>query len=713
MKHFSYVVAIAFLCIAHQVTIAQTVQEYEQLKVSMWDDPDFKSTEVPEKWNNESAVILAKSYLYEVKKEVFLNYIYENIYLHKRIKLLDKAAINEFSEYSFQDDYKNSDYWTSTENMDVNVGIKVIKPSGEENIIDINSAVVKEIKEGINKRQYKKIAIPNLEVGDILDYFYVSKNTYVQQQIKFLNPVLYPLVEEYPIVNQTFNVHTLRQIYFNSKSINGAPQLKQVDKDELTTYSLTDNDREKADIGLWEYPYRIYPTIKFQAFYIKDMALGYLGFMPFFLKEKKMNNSTVDLNHIDELVRGIYNTSGIYNAYTVKETNKYLKSNFDKKTPTDTIVKYAFYYLRKNAHYDGHNETILNLSKVLENRDIKHNIVLTIPNYISDISDLILPVEVNYLIKVKSNPDYFIGDFSSNAIFKSISKEYQGNNAFEVNNPNLVSSIQFKKIVIPTDSISDNYEIATIHANFSKTNFDTLLVTIDKSITGETRNGDLSLVVTNAEYAKEVNNVFQKKKSTTKTKTASELKAEKDYRTEYEQQQKDCIESLRKKYRDEFNENDDFKIDSFKLKQIGLWDYDPELKYSISFKLGNITKSIGQNYMISVGRLIMEQLELTKKDIDRKTDIYSPYPRQYDFNVILEIPSGYTVKGLEKLNVNITNETGGFISEARLENNHLIVNVKKYYLHNFEKVTEWPKMVEFIEGAYNFTQQNILLEKIN
>jgi len=113
-----------------------------------------------------------------------------------------------------------------------------------------------------------------------------------------------------------------------------------------------------------------------------------------------------------------------------------------------------------------------------------------------------------------------------------------------------------------------------------------------------------------------------------------------------------------------------------------------------------------------VGKVIPKQLELNKNDIDRKVDVYAPYPRAFEYKISIEIPSSYRIKGIEKLNYNIVNPTGGFISKADIQNNILTINVKKYYINQFEKVTEWPKMVEFIEAAYNFTQQNILLEKI-
>ena len=185
MKTLKTIAVLISLSLSFSNAGAQSNQIYEKLKASLWGDPDFKTTEIPEKWKDESAVILAKSYEYEVKKEFFLNYVYENITLHKRVKLLDKAAINEFSELSFENDYKNTSFWSSYELKDVYFGIKVIKTTGKQNIIDIKDAVVKSIKEGLNKHEYQKIAIPDLEPGDIVDYFYVSRIRMSSRMLKY------------------------------------------------------------------------------------------------------------------------------------------------------------------------------------------------------------------------------------------------------------------------------------------------------------------------------------------------------------------------------------------------------------------------------------------------------------------------------------------------------------------------------------------------
>ena len=121
--------------------------------------------EVPEKWNKQSVVILHHAIEIELYKErknriglAFLN--------HYRLKLQDEAALTDFSEMYFSDESHSNNRSYKGENRIR--GIKIIKPDGREENIDM----VKEmVVEGKGSRERKKMAIPNLQIGDIIDYY--------------------------------------------------------------------------------------------------------------------------------------------------------------------------------------------------------------------------------------------------------------------------------------------------------------------------------------------------------------------------------------------------------------------------------------------------------------------------------------------------------------------------------------------------------------
>ncbi|MEM9822306.1 MAG: DUF3857 domain-containing protein [Bacteroidota bacterium] len=172
---------------------------------------DFKATQAPAKWSGESKVMLAqKSHLSFFRNTKADNNSIKGV-IRKRILLQDKNAVEDFSEFYFQESET--------------VKINLIKKSGEEIPVDISNAIEVETEvpdyysSNYQSSSYRKLAIPNLEVGDIIDYFVVfteNRNT----TISFFST----LSESYPILAQEiiFDIDKLWSFYFNS--FNDAPQ---------------------------------------------------------------------------------------------------------------------------------------------------------------------------------------------------------------------------------------------------------------------------------------------------------------------------------------------------------------------------------------------------------------------------------------------------------------------------------------------------------
>jgi hypothetical protein len=157
------------------ITSTKAVERADEIRAEMWNaaDKKFQVLEVPKKWVGKSAVIIAQLNRYEYRKPVILNLLRYNEYNHYRIKLNDKNAVNKYSEMS----YYNNRYDNATgESIKVYVGFKVVKPNGKETIVDLAQAVKMENKGSGQNQSYNKLAIPNLEVGDIIDY-YVCEET--------------------------------------------------------------------------------------------------------------------------------------------------------------------------------------------------------------------------------------------------------------------------------------------------------------------------------------------------------------------------------------------------------------------------------------------------------------------------------------------------------------------------------------------------------
>ena len=139
---------------------------------------------------------------------------------------------------------------------------------------------------------------------------------------------------------------------------------------------------------------------------------------------------------------------------------------------------------------------------------------------------------------------------------------------------------------------------------------------------------------------------------------------------------------------------------------------EPQFEYKMSSTVPGLVQKAGPNYLLNAGMLVGAQKEIDEKDKTRNIDVFMNSPRSYHNEITFEIPEGYTVEGLEKLTFNVDNETGGFTSSAQVgADGTLKIKTKKWYAHQHEKAENWPKMLEFLEAAYDFTQTKVLLKK--
>jgi hypothetical protein len=90
-----------------------------------------------------------------------------------------------------------------------------------------------------------------------------------------------------------------------------------------------------------------------------------------------------------------------------------------------------------------------------------------------------------------------------------------------------------------------------------------------------------------------------------------------------------------------------------------------------------------------------------------------PYARTYTYNILLTVPKGYKVKGIENFNKTISNETGSFAAVATADDASVHITIKQQYLKMFEPAANWPKLLQLMDGFYDMSNQKLLLEKSN
>lgn len=156
----------------------------EETRKEVWalELPEFTNTAVPEKYKDESAVILAAHSRLEVTKKTRFNvgaflggfhYIDREVNCRDLYRMLvqinDKAALKEFSEFDYKAEIRKKE-WRYDENYQQVLGVRIIKPDGTVNEVSTDEYMT--ATEGRKDReQRQKLAVPGLEIGDKIDIF--------------------------------------------------------------------------------------------------------------------------------------------------------------------------------------------------------------------------------------------------------------------------------------------------------------------------------------------------------------------------------------------------------------------------------------------------------------------------------------------------------------------------------------------------------------
>jgi hypothetical protein len=725
-------------------------------------EKEFDVTAIPDKWKNESAVIIGQKTEYMFSRlasgRKFTTVVRIKEYIHKRIKLQDKNALEKFSTFFYV-----------TMGKDGKAEYNVIKPDGKKIAIDMKSAIEEEkdipaiyrpiyYKLGI---KFLKIAIPDLEVGDIIDYNVHSTIDWnMRTEGIAFTPFIFSLANNYPTMYQQYRFTLVDGMKVRFKAFNGAPNLKMDTKasifdDNLSyiAYYLQDKDREKTIEERWNYELRNTPSVKFRVIMLADNDPD----------SKSLGMAYVDRTFLDlEDMYKRFAGAAFYKTTTgntmVAYTTEYItKKRTDGVLKTDDeIIRETYYCLRKvflEMYYRGPVHSDLEKSmtgkklykKVLEQEkkdevkkeeredEIRMNSVVFatafrtalaaqgfsadlfvyMPRKLGAWRDALFLEELDFVMKIKTRKKiYYFESFNN---FDSFGAPYEYLEGVEGYSIGYTEANQYYRTPGPVTTFNDNLDREEYTVSFPDA-MDVIKVERLNSFTGYDKTDHIGQANLDREY---LNVDFQKyyvdqQKDKGKKKKDDEVIEITSANTKYEDPDKED----RKKKRTELFEEDvkkEFDLDkyeNFDLINDGRYGDSAMLKYKERFTVKKLLSKAGRNYVFEVGKLIGGQIKLEQTELTtRQSDIWLPFARTIENIITINIPAGYTVDGLQDLKFNVDNESGSFVSDTKLENDKLIISTKKIYKKNFDKKELWPNYVAFLEAAYKFSQAKIVLRK--
>lgn len=709
--------AVCFLlCIVPAMHAFSNDERDAEIRNEMWVTPDkrFHTTDVPAKWKDKSAVIIAQLNRFEYRKPVMRNLLRYNDYSHIRVKLNDKNAITKYSEITFLSNRTDN---SEGEYIKVYVGFKVIKPDGKEIIIDPSKAVKMEREYRGRAQSYNKLAIPNLEPGDILDYYICEETTRANANyIHFFDPVIYTLPQEYPVISHKLEFRAERKCYINLRSLNGAPELQLVvdEANDEKFYTLEGTNMEGVDNMRWLFPYRELPTIKFRAAYASGKAMRTFDVL---LGEPGEVKSAVTKQEIQDMMSTMLST-----IYDIKFMTKYAKKQLkDVKDPFELATK-AYYHYRNEIFNEMEANVVQGkspwtsmpqvkfvdvFSTFLYSKKIPHDIVLGVPRNLSSLDNLLIENEIAWLIRVKKGNEFlYFQAFDINTLPGTIEALLEGIDAYAADGLVPPKRWDLKKITLPSTTAKDNQTETQIQIDLSS--LDKAKLSLKRTLTGSNKFPDQYYYMDPFDLRAEESEKFEMEEASSVYLGKKKYQAMKDayLAKRMESRQENLKESLA----EEFNLKVD-EVSNYKVEQSGRYAEAPAMVYSLDFTTDNLVYKAGPNYMIDIGKLIERQTKIESNELTRSNNIYYENPRSFRHTLEFTVPKGYQVQGLDKLNQKVVTKFGGFTSVAKEANGKVIVETHKHYDVNFAPGSEWKNIVSFLNAAYNFNEQKLLLKK--
>ena len=698
-------------------------KENEKIATFFWgnNDPYSKATEIPDKWKNESAVVIYKFEYYDFHKfGVNINYTFGK---RMRIKLLDEAAVKEYSEFTFTERFFSNKGYTMKQGKNT-LGIKIVKPNGSEKIIDVNSEAVTSDKE-------KKIAIPNLEIGDIIDFYFYSVEPFKSPTEMGFDPIERTLGDEYPIMDFNLTFQTENDFYVNFNTYNGAPELKEVkaDKSGERKYQIIAKDIAKNEFPRWYFPLLELPCYKFQVFFAR--TAGYqsraAAFLPESTKDIKSKVSKEDIfNYYNPKFKPDGDLGDIYDflegkKFTtteekIREVYYFTRHFYFTRYVEAFVVKeanifYPFDLYKNPIFFQSEEQFINHFMAFLKKEKIEYDIIIGTNRYNGDIADLLLRENVSILLRVNTSKPLYLQFFTPFTSADQFNYQLEDTNAYLLEVSKGKKIIDAATIKLPGSTKEDNVSKSISKITLGE-DLNHFKITRENSLFGHYKEDEQSSKLYFFDYIYEDYSKYG-------TQKLMDLVKNKNKREQYQKELDALITKTKENQKESFTSSvkSEFELEVedyvIEVKNSGRFGSKEPMKYEESFTIkDHYIKKAGPNIMIELGKFLTSQIELTKKEKDRVDNIYMGFPRKIENEIQFTVPEGYTVSGLEKFNKKVENSTGGFISTAVQNGNIIIIKTSKFYNNYYEPNSNWPKMIDFLDDAYQFTQEKILLKKI-
>mgnify|MGYP007000685741 FL=1 len=681
----------------------------QKVRQEVWSSTpaDFQKRTVPDRYKNASAVIL--SYYRELSTDYYRKATADlvlNLRLTRQIdctdmermliQINDKKALKDYSEFTFK---TKSRKWTwgyhhKTQTV---LGIRVIKKNGNVQEVSLDDYV--DVKEGKNDKDLsQKIAVPGLEVGDCIDVFSLDQIDTQEQQ---LDPFYFVLRQDEPVLYTKVHCVLDQSLATVYRTMNGAPDFTQTtDKDKNAVLDMVMDKPVDAESSIWynsleQSPFiemYITPTKAKVAVVEKAMrqkgVRGNPDVTPILQDDWKLLKSYVS--------KGGYSPAGLPSTYkSVFKSAK--KEGMSAEEKADRI--YSFEYVSRGASQRAFN-TVANYLRKL---GVEIEMGITTPFGALPVDKLINYNSTSWFFRLKgTDVYYFPGTYPK--VASEIPYIYQGRKAYMQDSE--------EQITIPVSQAEANKSVNDMVVKLDGTKLD-----ISRKVTysGEQKMYGQSLVSPDNTLfgSSQLEAYWRYLKYDDKDPYSCYTKKESaELKGAFNEYRKNAIDPFKAEI-SSYHDADPVQVGGYGVDCVGIRRDSSNFVYHVDYVMDGMVKRAGNNYLLSVGKLIGSSLKLEGKDRERIDDVWRKMAFVDEWNIEIPLPQGYKVsaEALKKIETSVANECGEFTVKATAGNESVKVYVRKCFAHRVEPVSNWSKLLALVDACSAFTDKQMVIAK--
>ena len=681
----------------------------QKVRQEVWSSTpaDFQKRTVPDRYKNASAVIL--SYYRELSTDYYRKATADlvlNLRLTRQIdctdmermliQINDKKALKDYSEFTFK---TKSRKWTwgyhhKTQTV---LGIRVIKKNGNVQEVSLDDYV--DVKEGKNDKDLsQKIAVPGLEVGDCIDVFSLDQIDTQEQQ---LDPFYFVLRQDEPVLYTKVHCVLDQSLATVYRTMNGAPDFTQTtDKDKNAVLDMVMDKPVDAESSIWYNPLEQSPFIEMYITPTKakvavvEKAMRQKGVRgnpdvtPILQDDWKLLKSYVS--------KGGYSPAGLPSTYkSVFKSAK--KEGMSAEEKADRI--YSFEYVSGGASQRAFN-TVANYLRKL---GVEIEMGITTPFGALPVDKLINYNSTSWFFRLKgTDVYYFPGTYPK--VASEIPYIYQGRKAYMQDSE--------EQITIPVSQAEDNKSVNDMVVKLDGTKLD-----ISRKVTysGEQKMYGQSLVSPDNTLfgSSQLEAYWRYLKYDDKDPYSCYTKKESaELKGAFNEYRKNAIDPFKAEI-SSYHDADPVQVGGYGVDCVGIRRDSSNFVYHVDYVMDGMVKRAGNNYLLSVGKLIGSSLKLEGKDRERIDDVWRKMAFVDEWNIEIPVPQGYKVsaEALKKIETSVANECGEFTVKATAGNESVKVYVRKCFAHRVEPVSNWSKLLALVDACSAFADKQMVIAK--